>query len=134
MSNARSQGRSLIIVAHARALPIVASKADHRGAFRDCRLARRLVASLQDRPDAANSGDPATSERACPPNIHHALGLGSLLGQRRFDCDGTINAKSETAVMKPAFRAPLKFRRCLIPGRWIYEIGEKGRIQTAILL
>jgi putative SOS response-associated peptidase YedK len=28
---------------------------------------------------------------------------------------GTINAKSETAATKPAFRHPLKFRRCLIP-------------------
>src|SRR4029077_2147609 len=27
----------------------------------------------------------------------------------------TINAKSETAASKPAFRDPLKFRRCLIP-------------------
>ena len=27
----------------------------------------------------------------------------------------TINAKSETAAEKPAFRDPFKFRRCLIP-------------------
>jgi putative SOS response-associated peptidase YedK len=27
----------------------------------------------------------------------------------------TINARSETAADKPAFRDPLKFRRCLIP-------------------
>ena len=27
----------------------------------------------------------------------------------------TINAKSETAATKPAFRDPLKLRRCLIP-------------------
>jgi putative SOS response-associated peptidase YedK len=27
----------------------------------------------------------------------------------------TINAKSQTAAAKPAFRDPLKFRRCLIP-------------------
>jgi putative SOS response-associated peptidase YedK len=27
----------------------------------------------------------------------------------------TINAQSETAATKPAFRDPLKYRRCLIP-------------------
>jgi len=34
---------------------------------------------------------------------------------------GTINAKSETASTKPAFRDPLKFRRCLIPADGFYE-------------
>ncbi|MGB8060798.1 MAG: SOS response-associated peptidase [Candidatus Sulfotelmatobacter sp.] len=33
----------------------------------------------------------------------------------------TINAKSETAATKPAFRDPLKFRRCLIPADAFYE-------------
>jgi putative SOS response-associated peptidase YedK len=33
----------------------------------------------------------------------------------------TINAKSETATTKPAFRDPLKFRRCLIPADGFYE-------------
>jgi putative SOS response-associated peptidase YedK len=34
---------------------------------------------------------------------------------------GTINARSETAATKPAFRDPLKFRRCLIPADAFYE-------------
>jgi putative SOS response-associated peptidase YedK len=33
----------------------------------------------------------------------------------------TINARSETASTKPAFRNPLKFRRCLIPADGFYE-------------
>jgi putative SOS response-associated peptidase YedK len=34
---------------------------------------------------------------------------------------GTINARSETAATKPAFRDPLKYRRCLIPADAFYE-------------
>ena len=32
-----------------------------------------------------------------------------------------INARSETAATKPAFRDPLKYRRCLIPADAFYE-------------
>jgi len=39
---------------------------------------------------------------------------------------GTINAKSETAATKPAFRDPLKFRRCLIPADGFYEWKKAG--------
>ena len=37
-----------------------------------------------------------------------------------------INARSETAATKPAFRDPLKFRRCLIPADAFYEWSRKG--------
>jgi putative SOS response-associated peptidase YedK len=38
----------------------------------------------------------------------------------------TINAKSKTAATKPAFRDPLKLRRCLIPADGFYEWKKTG--------
>jgi putative SOS response-associated peptidase YedK len=39
---------------------------------------------------------------------------------------GSINAKSETAATKAAFRDPLKLRRCLIPADGFYEWQRRG--------
>jgi len=39
---------------------------------------------------------------------------------------GMINARSETATMKHAFRDPMRFRRCLIPVDGFYEWRKTG--------
>lgn len=42
-----------------------------------------------------------------------------------------INARAETVVEKPSFRAPMKRRRCLVPADGFYEWrGEPGRKQA----
>ena len=39
---------------------------------------------------------------------------------------GMINGRSKTATMKPAFRDPMRFRRCLVPADGFYEWRKTG--------
>src|ERR1700688_2344936 len=66
---------------HVRSLSTLAVEADHRGALRHCRLARRLVATLQRRPDPAHPGNPPKSQGADPRVVAHAMGTDSELGE-----------------------------------------------------
>ena len=45
-----------------------------------------------------------------------------------------INARSETAAVKPAFRAAMRQRRCLIPADGFYEWQKLGRIKQPIFV
>ena len=49
----------------------------------------------------------------------------------------TINAKAETITTSPAYREPMKRRRCLVPADWFYEwkkLDEKSKQPYAIAM
>jgi len=43
-----------------------------------------------------------------------------------------INARSETASTKPAFRDAMKYRRCLIPADGFYEWAKTEKVNSPI--
>jgi len=72
---------------------------------------------------------PAVRQHPKEPARQLSLMKWGLIPHWAKDASGaasTINARSETAATKPAFRDPLKFRRCLIPADAFYEWARKG--------
>jgi hypothetical protein len=70
-------------------------------------VARRLVATVQHRPDPTRSGHPTASNRPCSPNREDGLGLSSALGEGRLGfCEHnqrTVgDSRHETRVSRPS--------------------------------
>jgi putative SOS response-associated peptidase YedK len=64
----------------------------------------------------------------------HVWGLVPFWARDKTIGGRMINARAETAAVKPAFRNAFKHRRCLIPADGFYEWqGEKGRKQPMFL-
>ena len=95
---------------------------------------RRLVASIQRRPDSARPGHPPESEGA---SRDFRLVRWGLIPSWAKDSSGAarmINARSETAATLPAFRDAMRSRRCLIPADGFYEWQKTWQDETAVLL
>ncbi len=70
--------------------------------------------------------------RQHPKEPHRVLSLmrWGLVPSWAKDISGSasmINARAETAATKPAFRDPMKFRRCLVPADGFYEWKRSGQ-------
>ena len=109
-----------------RALPTFAEKADHRGILRQ----RPGEEDWSPRYNIAPT-QPVPVIRQNPKEPIRELslmrwGLIPSWAKDRSVATNMMNARSETAATKPAFRDPLKFRRCLIPADGFYEWARKG--------
>jgi putative SOS response-associated peptidase YedK len=70
--------------------------------------------------------------RAAPEGVGRELTLlrwGLVPGWSKDPTGGPllINARAETAAIKPAFRAALRYRRCLVPADGFFEWQREGR-------
>ena len=55
------------------------------------------------------------------------MGIDPILGEDTSGAAMMINARSESAATKPAFRDALKSRRCLVPADAFYEWQKIGK-------
>src|SRR5258708_4543477 len=70
---------------------------------------------------------PARSEGTCPRTVVCSLGLIPSWARDSSVAAKMINARSETACTKSAFRDALKSLRCLIPADAFYEWQRIGK-------
>ena len=96
--------------------------------LRHCRFrGRRLGSALQHRPHPADPSHSPESEGTSPELSLMRWGLIPSWAKDSSGAASMINARSETASTKPAFRDALKSRRCLIPADGFYEWKRDGQ-------
>jgi putative SOS response-associated peptidase YedK len=88
---------------------------------------------LQRCPDAADPSGPPESKEPLRKLSLMRWGLIPSWAKDSSVAASMINARSETASTKPAFRDALKFRRCVIPARRFLRMAEDGESQAAVL-
>ena len=113
-----------------RTVQIVAAEATHRGILRLRLVGRRLDSSRYN--IAPTQPIPVIRQHPKAPIRELSLMRWGLIPSWAKDPSAAaqmINARSETAATKPAFRDPVKFRRCLIPADGFYEWVKTGKAQ-----
>lgn len=75
---------------------------------------------------------PVIRQRTAEPRREITMmrwGLIPAWAKDSFGAAGMINARSETAMTRPAFRDALKSRRCLVPADGFYEWKKTGKLK-----
>jgi len=92
-------------------------------------VARRLESALQHCPYAASPDHPPEPKEPVREFSLVRWGLILAWAKDASRAASMINARSETASTKPAFRDALRLRRCLIPADGFYEWHRTGKVK-----